>query len=109
MWEPFRKFLYGPVEAPPPPPAPVYDPTLEPPPLGDAIRRGEAAIRLLGDPTLAEAFHEIRVEVYQNFVGSKPQDQLTREEAYRVLQALELVRSKLIHYRDTARMRQAAA
>jgi hypothetical protein len=106
MWEPLRKLIYGP---PPgeltPTPAP-YDPQHEPPPLGDVIRRGAAAVRLLGDPTLAEAFHEIRVEVYQSFVGSKPTETVTREEAYRMLQALELVRQKLIHYRDAAKLRQ---
>lgn len=104
MWEPLRRFLYGPVELPPP--EPTYDPTLEPPPLGDQHRRGMAAVRLLGDPTLAEAFYEIRAEAYQAFVGSGPAEAAKREEAYRIIQAVELVRSKLIHYRDAARLRQ---
>jgi hypothetical protein len=98
--------LYGPPPGPLTPTPPPYDPQHEPPPLGDIIRRGAAGVRLLGDPTLAEAFHEIRVEIYQSFVGSKPGETVKREEAYRMLQALEAVRSKLIHYRDAAKLRE---
>jgi len=105
MWRFVANFLYGPPEEPTPAP-PAYDPEHEPPPLGDVIQRGMAATRLLGDPTLAEAFKEIRAEAYQDFVGSKPTEAARREEVYRIIQALELVRQKLIHYRDTARLRE---
>ena len=106
MWEPLRKFLYGPSEGPLTLPEPPYDPALEPPPLGDSHRRGMAAVRLLGDPTLAEAWAEMEREAYQAFVGSAPLDTAKREEAYRIVQVIALVRSRLIHYRDVARLRQ---
>jgi len=85
---------------------PAYDPEHEPPPLDDVIQRGMAATRLLGDPTLAEAFQDLRVEAYQDFAASKPTETARREEAYRMLQNLELVRQKLVHYRNAARLRQ---
>lgn len=106
MYEWLRRFIYGPPEEPLPEPEPAYDPALEPPPLGDIHRRGLAAVRLLADPTLAEAFAELRAEAYQAFVGSGPNDSAKREEAYRLVQVIELLRAKLIHYRDTARIRQ---
>ena len=101
-----KKFWYGPPEEPLPEPEPVYDPALEPPPLGDIHRRGMAAVRLLGDQTLAEAFAALRGEAYQAFAGSGPDELAKREEAYRMLQVIELLRHKLIQYRDAARLRE---
>jgi len=108
MWTVLQRWMSGP-PAPPPLPIPTYNPEHEPPPLDDVIQRGMAATRLLGDPTLAEAFNELRAEAYQDFAGSKPTEAGRREEAYRMLQNLELVRQKLVHYRNAARLRQDEA
>jgi len=88
---------------------PLPEPLLEAPPLpeADMIRRGEMATRLLADPTLAGAFSEIRADAYRLWLETKPSETARREELYRVVQALELVRSKLLAYRGAAIVKAA--
>ena len=85
--------------------APIPDPA--PLPAGELIRRGEAATRLLSDPVLAAAFAEIREDSYRLWLDSKPSEHERREELYRVVQALELVRGKLRAYRGAGLVRAA--
>lgn len=82
-----------------------YDPALEPAPLGDVIRRGMAADRLLNDPTWAEAVDELRKEAYAAWFDTKPDDRDAREALYRDAHALERMVTKLIKYRAFGRMR----
>jgi hypothetical protein len=86
--------------APVPPPPP--EPLIETPPLPevDVIRRGESATRLLADPTLAGAFADVRAEAYRLWLESGPLDIAKREEMYRVIHALEMVRAQLVQYRS---------
>lgn len=86
----------------------AYDPADEPAPLDDAFRRGEAAHRLLNDPTLAEAFADIRADAWKKFLETLPGDTAKREELYRIVQAVGMLRAKLIAYRGDARIRAAA-
>jgi hypothetical protein len=85
------------------------EPLLAAPPLPepDLIRRGEIATALLQDPVLASAFNEIRTDAYRMWLDSKPSDTVRREELYRIIQALELVRGKLRAYRGAALVRTA--
>lgn len=76
-------------------------------PEPDLIRRGEIASRLLQDPVLAGAFSEIRADAYRIWLESKPPETEKREELYRVIQALEMIRAKLLHYRDAAKVKIA--
>jgi len=78
-----------------------------PVPDEDVIRRGDQASRLLQDPVLAAAFAEIRQDAYRLWLDSKPSEHDRREELYRIVQALELVRSKLRTYRGAAQVRLA--
>jgi hypothetical protein len=91
--------------APPPPDEPLLD--VPPLPTEDLIRRGDQASRLLRDEVLAGAFAEIRQDAYRMWLDSKPSDTLRREELYRIVQALELVRGKLRAYRGAGLMKQA--
>ena len=79
-------------------------PTLPEP---DLIRRGEIATALLQDPVLSAAFSEIRTDAYRMWLDTKPSDTARREELYRIIQALELVRGKLRAYRGAALVRTA--
>jgi hypothetical protein len=82
---------------------PPYDPALEPPPLGDILRRGMAAQRLLGDPTLAEAFEAVRRDNYAAWlISDSPElcDSLHREA-----RALDRVAAKLRGYIGAAKLR----
>jgi hypothetical protein len=85
------------------------EPLLAAPPLPetDLIRRGEIATALLQDPVLAGAFSEIRTDAYRMWLDTKPSDTGRREELYRIIQALELVRGKLRAYRGAALVRTA--
>jgi len=86
------------------PTVPVYDPALEPPPLSDLLQRGLAAQRLLGDPTLAEAFAGVRKDNYDQWLASDSTvecDQLHREA-----RALDAVAAKLRAYIGAARIRE---
>jgi hypothetical protein len=85
------------------------EPLVAAPPLPepDLIRRGEIASRLLQDPVLAGAFTEIRTDAYRLWLDTKPSETARREELYRVIQALELVRGKLLAYRGAATMKIA--
>jgi hypothetical protein len=90
--------------------APAPDePLLHVPPLPveDVIRRGDQASRLLQDPVLAAAFAEIRQDAYRMWLDSKPSEDVRREELYRIVQALELVRGKLRAYRGAGLMKVA--
>jgi hypothetical protein len=82
-----------------------YDPDDEPAPLGDVVRRGAAADRLLNDPTLAEAFKELREDLYAEWMATDPKQAERREELYYETHALHRVTSKLIAYRGAARIR----
>jgi hypothetical protein len=84
-----------------------YNPDDEPAPLGDVHRRGEAAHRLLNDPTLAEAFKELREDIYGELMATTPKQAERREELYYEAHALERVTQKLIAYRAAARIRMA--
>jgi len=88
---------------------PVDEPLLHVPPLpiDDVIRRGDQASRLLQDPVLAGAFAEIRQDAYRMWLDSQPSENVRREELYRIIQALELVRGKLRAYRGAARLKVA--
>ena len=79
-------------------------PTLPEP---DLIRRGEHATALLHDPVLSGAFAEIRTDAYRMWLDTKPSNTERREELYRIIQALELVRGKLRAYRGAALVRTA--
>jgi hypothetical protein len=83
----------------------AYDPDNEPEPLGDIHRRGEAAHRLLNDPTLAEAFKELRTDLYAEWLAARPPQKDRREELWYEIHALDRVTQKLITYRSAARIR----
>jgi hypothetical protein len=82
-----------------------YNPDDEPAPLGDVHRRGDAAHRLLNDPTLAEAFRELREDLYAEWMVT--QNRARREELFYEAHALNRVTGKLIAYRAAARLRAA--
>ncbi len=82
-----------------------YNPDDEPAPLGDIHRRGDAAHRLLNDPTLAEAFKELRTDLYAEWLAAQPAQQVRREELWYEMHALDRVTQKLIAYRSAARIR----
>jgi hypothetical protein len=90
---------------PPAKPLPAYNPDDEPAPLGDIHRRGDAAHRLLNDPTLAEAFKELRTDLYAEWLAAQPAQQVRREEVWYEMHALDRVTQKLITYRSAARIR----
>ena len=92
-----------------PRPSPAYDPSLEPEPLGDVFRRGEAAHRLLNDPTLAEAFKDMRETLYARWLATEPEQVRLREELYFEAKALEQITTKLIAYRGAARIKAERA
>lgn len=85
-----------------------YNPDDEPAPLGDVHRRGDAAHRLLNDPTLAEAFKELREDLYARWLDTDPQMTDRREELYYEVHALRRVTAKLLAYRAAARIRADA-
>jgi hypothetical protein len=82
-----------------------YNPDDEPAPLGDVHRRGVAADRLLNDPTLAEAFRELREDLYAEWMVTEQASR--REELYYEAHALIRVTAKLRAYRAAARIRMA--
>jgi hypothetical protein len=84
-----------------------YNPDDEPAPLGDVHRRGEAAHRLLNDPTLAEAFRELREDLYARWLDTDPKMTEQREELYYEVHALRRVTTKLVAFRAAARIRAA--
>jgi hypothetical protein len=88
---------------------PTYNPDDEPAPLGDVHRRGDAAHRLLNDPTLAEAFRELREDLYAEWMATDPKQATRRAELYYEAHALNRVTRKLIAYRAAARIRADAA
>ena len=82
-----------------------YNPDDEPAPLGDVHRRAAAAHRLLNDPTLAEAFKELREDLYAEWMATEPKESVRREELYYRANALIRVTTKLIGYRAAAQIR----
>lgn len=88
-----------------PEPADQYDPALEPAPLGDILQRGLAAQRLLGDPTLAEAFEAVRRDNYAAWLGSDSSVECDR--LHREARALDAVAAKLRAYIGAAKLRAA--
>src|SRR5262252_948699 len=88
---------------------PAYNKAHEPAPLGDAIQRGQAAQRLLNDPTLAEAVEALRKDIFADWFNSKPGEGDLREALYRQAHAIELMVNKLITYRTTGGMKEAVA
>ena len=87
------------------PPEPPYDPALEPPPLGDILQRGMAAQRLLGDPTLAEAFAAVRRDNYDAWLVADSQELC--DSLHREARALDRVAAKLRGYIGAAKLRAA--
>ena len=79
-------------------------PTLPEP---DLIRRGEIAKALLQDPVLTGAISEIEADAYRMWRATKPSESARREELYRIIGALELVRGKLRAYHGAALVRTA--
>jgi hypothetical protein len=61
----------------------------------DAIRRGEAARRLLEDATAQAALAEIAAECTASWADSSPADVAAREDAYRLHRCVALLRQKL--------------
>lgn len=94
-------------EVPFPVSPPAYNPAHEPAPLEDRLQRGMAAQRILGDPTLAEAFEQLRRDNYQLWLHSNPDDGVTRELLYREARALNSVAAKLRGYIGDAKLRAA--
>lgn len=89
----------------PPEPADQYNPAHEPAPLGDILQRGLAAQRLLGDPTLAEAFAAVRKDNYDAWLAT---DSATDAELlHREARALDAVAAKLRSYIGAAKLRVA--
>jgi hypothetical protein len=86
---------------------PAYNPDDEPAPLGDVHRRGEAAHRLLNDPTLAEAFKELREDLYAEWMATDLKQTERRAELYYEAHALNRITTKLLAYRAAARIRAA--
>lgn len=84
---------------------PPYNPALEPPPLGDILRRGLAAQRLLGDPTLAEAFEAVRRDNYAAWLVSDSVEAC--DSLHREARALDRVAAKLRGYIGAAKLRAA--
>ena len=84
---------------------PIGIPPLAAAPI-DVIRRGQAANRLLHDETLAGVFTDLRADTYAKWLITGPREVEKREELYRIIQALELVRGKLISYRGVGQVRE---
>jgi hypothetical protein len=59
----------------------------------------------LNDPTLAEAFKELRTDLYAEWLAAQPAQQVRREELWYEMHALDRVTQKLIAYRSAARIR----
>lgn len=89
----------------PPEPADQYNPAHEPPPLGDVLQRGLAAQRILGDPTLAEAFQALRKDNYNAWLASE--SSIECELLHREARALDAVAAKLKGYIGAAKLRAA--
>lgn len=88
---------------------PAYNPDDEPAPLGDRLRRGMAAQRILGDPTLAEAFNQLRRDNYEEWLHSEPEAHALRERLYHEAHTLNDVTAKLRGYIGDAKIRKDAA
>ena len=76
------------------------------PPL-DIIARGETARRLLLDPTLRAALQEVEDTAIELWLATKPSEADRREELYRQVKAIELLRDRLRTYRDAGTVKRA--
>ena len=104
-----RRLLYWPWKPPEPYRMPQDEPNADPAPdsLLDVIARGVAAERLLNDPVLKAALDEIQTTAVEMWLASKPSEADRREELFRQVKAIELLRGKLRSYRGAALVRQA--
>lgn len=73
-------------------------------PPDDASQLGAHAKRLLEDPVLALAFARIERDLVASWKGSAVGEQQQRDEAYRLLWALEGVRGKLRGFANNAKL-----
>ena len=70
----------------------------------DAERRSEHAQALLRDELLNEAFDQV-IETYLDlWRNSDPNDQDTREQAYQLVRAVDLVRGHLVSVVETGKL-----
>lgn len=64
-------------------------------------------MRILGDPTLAEAFDDLRRDNYAAWLASTPGQQEQRETLYREAHTLDAVAGRLRIYIANAKIRLA--
>jgi len=75
----------------------------------DVIRRGAAAARLLADETLMQCLAEIEGECTVAWVNSSPNDAAGREDAYRMIRCVALLRQRLETWRGAAHIEKTNA
>jgi hypothetical protein len=61
----------------------------------ERILRGRAAARLMGDELAAQALAAIAADATAAWRNSRPEDVVGREDAFRMLRAIDLLRDKL--------------
>lgn len=66
------------------------------------IRRGESASHLLNNPTALAALDEIGESCKEAWAGSKPNDNILRDDAYQMMRCIQLLRTQLEIWRDDA-------
>ena len=71
------------------------------------ILRGQKAQTLLNDPLLVEAFEDVHADIITGLEKSEFADVEIREDAYRMLRALESLKGKLERYVRKAKGLQA--
>lgn len=64
----------------------------------EVIRKGKEAEGLLNNPVIKDAFEGVRKQLENGWKNSKVNDQVLREECYRMLHCLEAVRTQLTTY-----------
>ena len=69
-------------------------PSSQPPPA-DPVQLGEAAKRLLDDPTLQAALERIQQRLFRTWCGTATGNSAGREEAYRLWWAVEELKAEL--------------
>ena len=81
----------------------------EPPPGPiDRTRRANDAAALLQNQTLAQAFAAIEGDMARQWVHSGPDQTAQREECWRTIHALALLRAKLQSFMADARVRDTS-
>jgi alkylation response protein AidB-like acyl-CoA dehydrogenase len=68
-------------------------------------QRAAEADRLLQHPVLQQAFADIKAEAQMMWCATRMTEHEKREELYRVIQTLEMVRAKLLTYRAAGRIK----